>query len=250
MDAAQSWIVTLPIVLVSAIAQSMTGFGFAVLAVPLLALVCPLGDAIAMSMLLSTLCTALTWRTTRHQADTPVVRSLFAAALVGIPIGMWALKSLDTHILRLAVGITTLGAAAIFGLAGLRKRSTTTPHKPPVAWTMAAGAVSGALTAGLSMPGPPVVLLLTAAGIPKTASRATLTAFAMLIYPVGVIALLAQNLVSLSAAIATLVQIPTVLAGVVLGDKMHLRVSERGFVVATLGLLVLAGLMCVAKAGG
>jgi uncharacterized protein len=244
----QSWLLTLPIVLISAVAQSMTGFGFAVLAVPLLALVWPLTDAIAISMILSMLCVALTWRTTRLETGVPIIRPLFVAALVGVPIGLWALQSLNAHMLRLIVGVTTLAAAAIFGFAALRERSATITEKPSFGWTVATGIVSGALTGSLSMPGPPVVMLLTAGGVLKSASRTTLTTFAVLIYPVGLIALLAQNLVSLSTAIATLGQIPAVLIGTWLGHKMHERVSERTFSVSTLCLLVLAALTCVAKA--
>jgi uncharacterized protein len=247
MDAYQAWFLTLPIVLISAIAQSMTGFGFAVLAVPLLALVWPLPDAIAMSMLLSTVCVALTWRRTRRQAGLPIVRSLFIAALAGIPIGLLALQSLDARALQLIVGATTLAAAAIFGFAALRNPPPSVSKTPSFSWTVATGIVAGILTGSLSMPGPPVVLLLTATGILKSTSRATLTAFAILVYPVGLIAITAQNLVSFPTAVTTLGQIPPVVVGTWLGDKMHALVSERAFSVFTLFLLVLAALMCVAK---
>ena len=112
------------IVLLSACVQSMTGFGFAVLAVPLLAMVWPPIDAVAISFILSTLCVALLWPQLRNAERLAIVRPLFLAALVGLPFGIWALQHLDLQALRLAIGTVTLATVAIFGFANGRRETS------------------------------------------------------------------------------------------------------------------------------
>ena len=238
------YLATAAVVLLSACVQSMTGFGFAVLAVPLLALVWPPIDAVAISFVLSTLCVALLWPQLRSAERMPIVRSLFLAALLGLPLGLWALQHLDLQAMRMAIGVVTLATAAVFGFASGRRESSDGAAVPNTATTLATGLVAGVLTGALSMPGPPVVMLLTRSGAPKTSYRATLTAFALLIYPVGLAAMFAANLIAPVALWQALYQVPALVSGMWLGNVMHGAVSEVWFARLSLVLLGLAGAIC------
>ena len=237
-------LVTAAIVLVSAIVQSMTGFGFAVLAVPLFALFWKPIDAVAISFILSTLCVVLLWQKVRRADRLPIVRPLFVAALVGLPFGIWALQRIDLHVLRLAIGIVTLATVGIFGFASIRREPASPAATPSTPLSLATGLVAGLLTGALSMPGPPVVMLLTGCGASKASYRGTLTAFAILIYPVGLVALIVERLITPAAMWQAFLQVPVLVLGIGLGNILHNAVSERLFARMSLVLLALAGAVC------
>ena len=234
------------IALVAAALQSMTGFGFAVVAVPLLALVWRPAEAVAISMALSTLCVAFLWPRVRRAERVPIVRSLFLTALFGLPIGLWALSNVDVSWLRLAIGGVTLATASVMGLSAFRTTPAVGGQTPGKSITLLTGFIAGILTGALSMPGPPAVMLLSASRIPKVAYRATLTAFAMLIYPVGLAAMVAERLVSPAIGLQVLIQAPVVACGFWLGDRLHGAASERAFSLLSLALLGMSGVLCIA----
>ena len=87
-------------------------------------------------------------------------------------------------------------------------------------------------------------MLLTASRAPKTTYRATLTGFAVLIYPIGLAAMLIERLISPSVLWQALLQAPVLVAGIWLGHRLHGAVSERVFALSSLVLLGLAGGLC------
>lgn len=243
MTSVQLWLVTAGVVLVSATVQSMTGFGFAVLAVPLLALFWRPVEAVGLSMILSTLCILLMWPGLRKAERLPVIWPLTIGALVGLPIGSWALQRLDLHMLRLVIGTVTLAAVAVFGF-GVLRGGTPAGSKPRRVVSLVTGLFAGLLTGSLSMPGPPVVMLLTGAGAPKASYRATLTTFAVIIYPIGLAAMLVQGLIPSSVLLQGLLHAPVLMLGIWAGRRLHGVASERTFALSSLALLAFAGALC------
>ncbi|MFI4933554.1 MAG: sulfite exporter TauE/SafE family protein [Caulobacterales bacterium] len=235
------------IVLVSAVVQSMTGFGFAVLATPLLVLLWKPVDAVAISMALSTLSVALLWPRVRRAERLPIVRTLFLAALVGLPLGLWALTHVELRWLRWAIGAVTLATVAVLAYGARRQVRDAPAAAPPTVLTVTAGLFAGAFTGALSMPGPPAVMLLMGVRAPKTAYRATLTTFALLIYPVGLAAMAAEGLISGAVIRQALIQAPVAAIAVYLGDRLHGAVSERQFSGVSLLLLGLSGALCLIR---
>ncbi len=235
---------TAAIVLVSAAVQSMTGFGFAVLAVPLLTLIWQPGDAIGISMVLSTVCVVLLWLQVRRVEQLPIIRGLFLAALAGLPVGLWVLAHIDIGMLRFAIGGVTLATVAMIGAGLVREAGAVAARTPHLAATIGAGFTAGLLTGSLSMPGPPVVMLLTQSGTAKGAYRATLTAFVVLIYPIALAAMLIGGLISTAALWQSLFQMPVLLLGFWFGNLLHGAASERSFSLMSLTLLAVAGVLC------
>ena len=238
--------VTAGIVLVSAAVQSMTGFGFAGLAVPLLAMIWAPMDAVSISMTLSTLSAVLMWPGLRKAPRLPILKPLAVAALVGLPLGLLALQRLDLNALRLIIGIVTLATVAVFAAGILRPAPQAVVATPRLALSAITGFVAGALTGALSMPGPPLVMLLTATRTPKTAYRATLTAFALFIYPVALAALVIEGLITRQIITQSLLQAPVLVLGIWIGRRLHGAVSERGCALSSRVLLALAGVRCFA----
>lgn len=247
MSASLLWSLSTAIVFVSAGLQSMTGFGFAVLAVPLLVTLHDPVHAVGICMVLSTLSVLLMWWRTRRHEKLPINRRLFAAALVGLPFGLLALNHLDLAVLRVLVGMITLAIAALSASALWRRPAVPElPARLGLRPTLIAGFISGFLTGSLSMPGPPVVALLNGQDLGKSAYRSTLAAYFALIYPLALFVMIVEGTISGPTALDSLKHVPAMLAGMLLGDVLH-RASTRGlFATSSLVLLASAGVVCLA----
>src|SRR5262245_40137811 len=160
----------------------MTGFGFAVLAVPLLVPLLPPRDAVALITVLSTVTTVLAWWRIRAETAPGWTWRLFTAGLCGVPLGIVALVSLPADWLRVVVGLGSLVVASVLRWSQATTASCEYVAGPPPLhdqprsprWAIwGAGLVSGLLAGGLGMPGPPILVLLQSAGMPKHTYRAT-----------------------------------------------------------------------------
>ena len=93
------------------------------------------------------------------------------------------------------------------------------------------------------MPGPPIMVLLQSAGMPKHTYRATALGYFTLIYPVTLLVMLAQGVLSGQTLAESVTYLPAVLGGIVLGNTAHRRVPQRAFTLIVLLLLAFAGLL-------
>ncbi|HEY0952541.1 sulfite exporter TauE/SafE family protein [Nocardioides sp.] len=143
-------VVAAGVFMLAAIAQAVTGFGSALVAVPLLTLVVhPVTAVVAATAVSLVLTTGAAWRERDH-LDAGTVRILTVAGIVGMPLGLVLLAVADESSLQgwiagsMLVMVVLVAAGARIGSRGL-----------PVA-----GLVSGALLTSTGMNGPPLVMAL------------------------------------------------------------------------------------------
>lgn len=245
------WLLITSVILLASTLQSMTGFGFAVLVVPLLVPLLPPRHAVALIAVLST-ATVLAWWRIRAETATGWIGRLFPAGLFGVPLGLVALVSLPADWLRLVVGLSSLAIAGV-----LLWSHTATAASGPVydvpstndqqrsrRWAIwMAGLASGVLSGGLGMPGPPIMVVLHYAGMSKHTYRATALGYFSLIYPVTLLVMLVQGVLSGPIVAESVTYLPAVLGGIVIGNAAHMRVPQRAFTLIVLLLLAFAGLL-------
>ena len=95
----------------AALAQSITGFGFALLAVPPLTLVLEPADAIAVSLVLLLLANVGLVVSEHRQLDQGAAAWLLAGAVVGLPLGLLALRAASADALPSPSTIATRGSS-------------------------------------------------------------------------------------------------------------------------------------------
>ena len=142
----------LAIVFLAAFQQSMSGFGFALLAMPLLVQL--LGIQIAAPLiaglgLLLTVINTLRWR---KSMDFGEIKRLGIWMLLGIPVGILSVDYLNENVLKVGLGVLLVG----YALFALFK-----PDKLPVIsrrWAYPAGLLAGLLGGAYNTPGPPLIL--------------------------------------------------------------------------------------------
>lgn len=221
------------IFLLAAAAQAVTGFGLAMVAVPLLAVVVDPISAVVAATLVSTLLTFVAASREAVHVDRNTARTLSWTGLVGMPVGLLALTVLEPDQLILLV------AAVLLALTGALSLKLRVPFTKPALWT--AGVVSGALLTSTGMNGPPLVVALDGARMPPRRFRATLQFVFCLqdVFAVLAFVLIGKmSTLALTLAIGGLAGVPV---GWWIGNRAFHAIPEQTF-----RQVVLAGLVCTA----
>lgn len=222
------------------------GFGFAVLAVPFFLLFAPADQAIQVTIILSVAISFAVLPGVRRGIDPPLLARLTLGSLAGLPAGLAAFAYAEPRLVRAVAGTVIAVLAAVQALSRYRR------HQPMLALTaagdLAAGAVAGAATGLVGMPGPPLVIYLIMAGAPAQKSRATQIAFFALIYTVTLAANVAFAGVSGAGWLLAASLMPTTAIGALVGTHIGNRLDEN--TAATLAIVVLgiAGVYTLAAA--
>jgi uncharacterized protein len=239
-------------VMTGAALQSAVGFGFALVAAPLLYAASPSPEqAVGLMIVLGLEVNLLTLLAERRRPD-PVwgdVAAVVAWSLPGALVGVAVLRALDAVALQVLVTAGVLTALAV----NLRAGTVPAAHgdSPRARWARpAAGLSSGALNTTTSTGGPPVALLLMARGLRPHVVRDTLTASFV---GMAAIALLALALTGTDEAvpdaswIAALVPLTAVgqIAGRPLFARLAAARSYERVLTLVLVVTVAAGLITV-----
>jgi len=223
----------------AAFIRGLTGFGFGILLVPILALaLSPVEAVLAINIMAGGL--ALTEiRMILREAE----RSAYiigALVVIATAPGLWLLSITPPDIARVLIALVALSA---FVAILVPQRGAEQPG--PIA-TTATGLSAGVLTGFAAMPGPPVVPYYVGRAIPRTTAKASMVGIFGIAAMAGigsgaVIGVLSQQLVILGLAL-----FPLVLLGNWIGSLAFGKVSDtlwRGFVGVVLGAAAIAALV-------
>ncbi len=219
--------------LLAATAQTVAGFGFALIAVPFYVTVLPVADAVGTVAVLSFVNVALVARSVHGHAPWPTVRYLLAGSVCAMPLGIALLLWVSGDVLRIAVGIVSILMATAIG-AGL------TLHAAGRRGTFAVGLVSGVLSTSIAINGPPVVLFLQALRHPPEVFRAAISTFFMLNGVVSLSMLVWAGVVDGQSLSRSAIAFPALLVGHWLGGRLLPRFSPETFRRFVLALLVIS----------
>lgn len=157
-------------ILVSGFVRGYSGFGFSAMTIAASGLVMNPLDFVAVVVIWETLMTLQAWKNVGPAVDWGRVGLLVAGAVVGLPVGLWALNSVSEDAARAVISGYILVMSFIL-LAGWQIRRQ-------VGWggNFAAGVVSGLANAP-GMGGLPVAAFFAAQAMPAAVFRATLVAY-------------------------------------------------------------------------
>lgn len=159
--------------------QAATGFGFSLVAAPLVFAALDAEPAVVLLLILGVEINLLTLMT-EHRAPRPLTGSallILAFAIPGAFTGVILLRALPEIALQIAVTLGVIGT--------LLARRVTTAHVP----ASVAGLAAGALTTTTTVNGPPMLLHLLGRGVPPEQVRDTLTVCFIGLAAIGAFAL-------------------------------------------------------------
>ncbi|MBI3964724.1 MAG: sulfite exporter TauE/SafE family protein [Chloroflexi bacterium] len=209
------------IVMAAALIQSLTGFGFNLVSLPVLSLLIDPRLAVVTVMLLSSLATLGTVAQGRRDLEMTRVAPLLAGTLLGIPLGAYLLVVVSPGWLRLLIGVSVVlgGLPLLFGLSW-RSRSDAVVAVP-------VGFVNGILASSVGLQGPLAVLFLVGQPWRKEALRATLAAYLFAGQLAAVAAAAIGGLLTPTLIVTNLALAPALPFGLFLGDVLHARLHAQ-----------------------
>lgn len=227
----------------AALCQSLTGFGFALVMVPLLSLAWDVKSAVVTSTVLGTVSLLPLLFEARRHVRLAAVAALVAGSLAGIPAGILLLDWIDPEALKILVGLTVIAASVL--VYQVREVRTTRAGVMPA---VAAGVVSGVLRASTSMGGPPAVLYLLGVEKDVEAFRGTILAFFLPMSLVTIVGLAAVGRVTPDVLRTSAIALPALVVGLVIGAWLRYRVREELFRLLVLMLLILTSVGVIISA--
>jgi len=233
------------IVMAAGFVQASAGFGFALLAVPLLTLVVSPETAVVIAFLHGTCSSLLTAGRHHGHIDRTDARRLSVGAVVAMPLGALVLVNASPEVLRILVGVATCGAAIWMLLPHNR---TPRPRSFSTQATVAVGAFSGVLNTAVATNGPPLVVYLRARGLHGDSFRATISAVFTISNVVGLLILLLAGAIHAPAVAAFLLTLGPAFLGWFVGNHAATRLRTSHFVRMVDVVLLVSGLLAITRA--
>jgi uncharacterized protein len=222
------------VVFFATVIRSAFGFGEALIAVPLLVLIIPIGIAAPVAVLLSITIAAVVqdWRKI-HMRSTGW---LLLPTFLRIPIGVALLTSVHQHAIKIALAILII---AFSGYSVLGRKPPEL-HSDSHAWLLGCGFLAGVLGGAYGVNGPPLVVYGAMRHWSPQHFRAILQGYFL---PASIFAMAGYWFAGLWVPAVThyyLVSLPAALPAIFLGRFINHRLRGDSFLV-----YVYVGLMCV-----
>lgn len=224
---------------VAAFVRGYSGFGFAALVVSSASLVTNPLNLVPVVLIVDVLMTAQQAPSMRGHVDWRRAGALFAGALVGVPLGLWALTGIGVDAARAVIGVYVLIMCAAL-LAGWRFRG-----RVGSAGHIGVGVVSGMANAA-GVGGLPVAVFFAAQPVAAAVFRATLIAYFTALDLWTVPLMWRAGMITGDTVQAAVMALPILVFGIWLGGRHFLTTAPQDFrrfaiyllaVLATLGLL-------------
>jgi uncharacterized membrane protein YfcA len=211
------------IALVSGAARGFSGFGSAMIYIPLVAAVYEPRTAAATMVLIDLVCAfPLAVRAVPHCSWREVTPISIAAA-VAVPIGTWVLLVADPVMLRWVIAGVVILLLAVLA-SGWRYHG-----RPRLPATIGVGLLSGLASAAVQIAGPPVILYWLGGAAQAAFVRANLMVYFTFIDVIGCAAYFREGLFTREVAVLSLLLgLPFILA-MVAGARSFRLASERSF---------------------
>ncbi len=242
-----SLVLVLVVVFLATLIRSAFGFGEALVAVPLLALLIPVEVAVPLAVLLSVTVAGVIvlqdWRSVHFRS----AGKLVLATLAGIPLGLLLLKMVEERMIKLLLAVIII-AFSSYSLVDRRRGELKDDR---LAWLF--GFAGGILGGAYGMNGPPLVVYGALRRWSPEHFRATLQGY---FFPASLVGLAGYYVTGLWVPDVTRFYIwslvPTLLA-VLLGRALNRRMKGHRFLVYVHAMLILIGIMLlinVVRMGG
>lgn len=203
---------------------TVTGFGFGLIAIPLMSLVISVKVAIICGLIITVLLRIITMYNTRKIFSWDVVLTTALGSAVGMLPGSYMLRVISLAHLKIFLGSVLLVATFLMG----RRYYISVKNK--TLGRLTAGFFSGFFGASTSVAGPPLVIYFLNEGAEKDKMRANMIwIFGITFMGMLVVNFLMGNMNSITDWSLLVPMIPAMVAGIVLGEKFFSRLDQALF---------------------
>ena len=230
------------VLFVATLIRSSFGFGEALFAVPLLALLIPIQLAVPVAALVSITVALVVvlqdWRDVNAQS----AGRLVIATLFGIPLGLLLLKTVAEPKIKAILGVIIL----LFACYSLLRRRPGELHDDKLSWLF--GFTAGVLGGAYGMNGPPLVVYGTLRRWSPVQFRATLQGYFLPASTVIVIGYWVTGLMTAAVLHLYLQSLPPVFVAILAGRAINRRLHPSRFAFYLYTALAVIGVVLLAQA--
>jgi uncharacterized membrane protein YfcA len=230
------------VVFLATVFRSAFGFGEALIAVPLLALIIPVEVAVPLATLVSITVALVVIIHDWHKIHVRSAWWLVGSTLFGIPLGLWLLTAVPETVVKALLGLIIIG----FAMYCLLSRNPWELKDDRFAWLF--GFAAGILGGAYAINGPPLVVYGSLRRWSPEHFRATLQGY---FFPASILGMCGYWLAGLWVPAVThfyLWSLPLSVAAIFLGREINRRMRDRSFLrFVHLGLLLI-GVVLVMQA--
>ncbi len=229
-------------VFLAGLVQGLSGFGSALVAVPLLSLLLPIETVVPLIALLSIGITAVNLWHVRHALQTASLHRLLTGYLIGTPLGLYFLVRAPEALVLGLLGLF-IGAYAAFALSG---------RHPQWRWlrtqAVGLGTLSGAIGAAFSTNGPPVILHVAAhRDWSPDRQKAMLSGFFLASGLITVLAHALGGLVTPGVLVWAAWSLIPLALGTISGIRLYTRLGEHDYKRIVFTLVLLMGMLLLGR---
>ncbi|HUV09215.1 MAG TPA: sulfite exporter TauE/SafE family protein [Spirochaetia bacterium] len=237
------YVILILVTFISSLVHGATGFGFAIIAAPLLSFFIPVKKTIAVVLILILLFTLqMTFRLRKH-INLRLIALPLGASMVGRIIGVFFLMHIDVNIFRLMWGIILILFSVYFAFFNQRIRI-----RPTIANGLVAGGLSGLVGGMFNTGGPPMVIYFFSCGTNKQEYSAAL----QFSFAVGSMVNFVMHIIygNIDGYVLRFVAVAltAALAGSWIGLHLFEKISKELLIRLIYALMVVMGVMQVVKA--
>lgn len=213
-----------------------TGFGSALVMMPLMAILYGPVEALGLLGICSFLASLPIGWTAARQANWPEVGPMVIGLIIAVPIGMIFLFHFDPVIIKRIIGVSVIAATLVLYVGW--------NYKGPrnILTGFFTGALSGGLTGFTGIGGPVVAVYILASSDTTSVQRSGIVITAVTVMGVLLASLIWNNVLTPEIIGRGILLTPIQVIFAKVGEKLFHLAPERFFRVTALGTLILAGI--------
>ncbi|MEM9219430.1 MAG: sulfite exporter TauE/SafE family protein [Cyanobacteria bacterium P01_F01_bin.150] len=224
---------------IAAFVQGVSGFGFALVAMPILSGLTSIQTAaplVALTTLTNNLLLCLYYR---QSFDRNVVKNLLLGSVLGIPLGFLALDYLPTALMLITLGVIIV-VYSVYSLV-----SPVVPVLKSKVWAYGAGFLSGILLGSFNLPGPPIILYGSSQRWSQDRFKGNLSSFFWISVAIVVVGHGVQQRISADILYQFLFAAPSLTLGLCLGVVLSKTFDPKIFRKIVTLLLIIVGVRLI-----
>ncbi len=219
----------------AAFIKGLTGFGFALLAVPFLSLLFPMQVLVPAMSLFNLITSLVILFKLQEKIKAYYFIPMFVASLGGIPLGIYALQYVSSENLKLITGILViLFSVQMLGKVKVAKHFSQFP-------IVFAGFISGMLSSSISIGGPPLVIAMNRKGYSKEHFRGVFAWFGAFSSFFTTAAFLMKGMIEMESVNLAFFCLPILFLGSHIGSKFSIKIEQNKFRKIVIGINILTG---------
>jgi hypothetical protein len=229
------------IIFVASVVRGFTGFGLALVAVPLIQFIMPVTDTAVFIAMINMIFSVIYYRHSKAVVrDQPLGRMALWTG-IGVAAGTVILKFLNPAYIQLGWGVLII-IIVVALVRGLNLHISSDRS----AMTLS-GLLGGLLAGATGITGPPVAIILSSMKTPREKFNAIISIFILFAVTYALIFYLISGLIRTETVILALCSVPALLAGLYTGDILVSRISQKTFTSVVYVVLVIMGLITIFK---